>query len=81
MKGIAGFFLVVLINIILIIIIFNFAFSIPAILYIGLLQLVIIAPLVILNWKNNKQLAQGMIIGASMVFMISSLCWGLMRGL
>jgi hypothetical protein len=81
MKGIAGFFLVILINIVIIFIISNINYIITGISFIGIIQLVFVVPLCIINWKTNKQFAQGIIIGASVVFMINSLCWSMLRNI
>lgn len=81
-RGIAGFFSLIGIDLLLVIVALNtvrfFSFSI---LIIGLVQLVFVIPICIFKWKNDKQFAQGMIIGAALVFIINSLCWGLLRNL
>ncbi len=77
MKIIAGFFIAILINIILFIIVIFIIFSGTAIVSGAIIQLVIIALICFINWNNHRQLAQGLIIGASIVFMGSSLCWGI----
>lgn len=79
-KGIAGVFAVIGINLVLSIVTLSTGFPFIA-LFIGAVQLVYVVPVCIVQWNKNRQFAQGIIIGAALVFLLNSLCWGLLYGL
>ncbi|GIP38531.1 hypothetical protein J31TS4_18110 [Paenibacillus sp. J31TS4] len=49
--------------------------------FIGLVQLLYIIPLCIYYWNRHRGAAQGLIIGASLIFLLNSLCWGILAQL
>jgi hypothetical protein len=74
-EGLAGFFILLFVDFLAVIALLA-AFP-GSVLFIGLVQLIYVVPGCIYLWKKNKPFAQGVIIAAAIVFLLNSLCFGL----